>query len=320
MVSGLPGVYSQAAFAGYDLRIRHSAFVVEWAVLRQRAISSVFIVALTLVAAFLGGYVFAALVALAFGLIVHEFDVLLRHAGHNPLRGYGYGVLAALLGAVILGLWERWAVALIVATIFVPLAVIMFRGDLRGALTDWALTVIAALYVALPAAHFILLRDLQGPLGSFIDRIDASGNWQDAAAVATAVGLGWFLLAQVTTWLSDVGAYLFGRTWGRRKLAPAISPGKSIEGAIGGLVMGGIAGLLCARGFKLPLGGVEAVVVGVMLSALGQFGDLAESLLKRQAGIKDSSTLIPGHGGIFDRLDSLIVVATATYYLARALS
>src|SRR3954452_1145415 len=89
----------------------------EGTVLRQRAISSVFIVALTLGAAFLGRYVFAAFIAVAFGLIAHEFDALLRHAGHRPLSGFGYGVLGVLLGAVLLQRWERWAPALVAATV-----------------------------------------------------------------------------------------------------------------------------------------------------------------------------------------------------------
>jgi phosphatidate cytidylyltransferase len=289
-------------------------------VLRQRALSSVFIVALTLAAAFLGRYIFAALIALAFGLIVHEFDALLRHAGHRPLAGFGYGVLAVLLGAVLIQRWEHWAPALIAATVILPLVAIIFRRDHQGALTDWALTVAAALYVALPAAHFILLRDLPGSLGSFLDRLDEAGSWQSRGAVATALGLGWYLLAQIVTWLSDVGAYAYGRALGRHKLAPLVSPGKSVEGAIGGLVCGGIAAILCVLAFRLPIGLAWAALAGVALSALGQVGDLAESLLKRQAGLKDSGTLIPGHGGIFDRLDSLLVVATATYYLARALT
>jgi len=287
-------------------------------VLRQRAISSIFIVALTLGPAFLGRYVFIALIALIFALIAHEFDAMLRHAGHRPLAGFGYLVLAVLLGAAFFQRWDRWAPGLLAACVFVPLLAIMFREDLRGALTDWALTVVAALYVALPAVHFILLRDLHGPLGSFIDRIDAAGIWQYREGVVTALGLGWYLLAQIVAWLTDVGAYVVGRAIGRHKLAPAISPGKSVEGALGGLICGCLAAIACVLAFKLPLGLGAAAVVGLLLSVLGQFGDLAESLVKRQAGVKDSSALIPGHGGVFDRLDSLLVVATATYYLARA--
>ena len=286
--------------------------------LRQRAISSVFIVLLTLGPAIFGRSIFAALVALIFGLIVQEFEALLRAAGHRPLRGFGYVVLLALMGAVVLQLWERWSSALITGVVIVPLILIIFRADHRGALTDWALTVVSSLYVALPAVHFILLRDLHGPLNPFLNQIDATGGWQAPGGLPTAVGLGWYLLAQLVTWLTDVGAYICGRRWGRHKLAPLISPGKSIEGTIGGLVLGALTAILCALAFGLPVAPPLALLIGLVLSGLGQLGDLAESLIKRQAGVKDSSTIIPGHGGVFDRLDSLLIVATATYYLARA--
>ena len=286
--------------------------------LRQRAISSVFIVLLTLGPAIFGRTIFSSLVALIFCLIIHEFETIVRHAGHRPLRGFGYPVLIVLMGAVVLQAWERWAAALITGVVIVPLILIMFRADHRNALTDWALTVVMALYVALPAVHFILLRDLRGPLNDFVNQIDATGGWQAPLGAPTAVGLGWYLLAQLVTWLTDVGAYVCGRRFGRRKLAPRISPGKSIEGFIGGLVLGGLTALLCDLGFGLPVSPPLAVLIGVGLSAAGQVGDLAESLIKRQAGVKDSSTIIPGHGGVFDRLDSLLIVATATYYLARA--
>lgn len=285
--------------------------------LRQRAISSVFIVLLTLGPAILGRTLFAVVAAAIFGLIVHEFTNLLRQAGHRPVAGIGYLILLGALLLVTTHRWEQWSTALIVAAIFLPLLVILFRPDHRGALVDWAVTTAAALYVAIPAAHFVLLRDLPGSLHNFVNQLDATGAWQSPLGQISAVGLAWYLLAQCVTWLTDVGAYLFGRLWGRHKLAPLISPGKSVEGAVGGLVLGGLTAMLCAWGFGLPMAAPLALAVGIFLSVCGQLGDLAESLLKRQAGIKDSSTLIPGHGGIFDRLDSLLIVATVTYYLAR---
>lgn len=286
--------------------------------LRQRAVSSVFIVVLTLGPVIFGRSIFSILVALIFCLIVHEFEAILRHAGHRPLRGFGYSVLLVLMGAIVFDFWNRWAAALITGVVLLPLIVIMFRADHRNALTDWALTVVSALYVALPAVHFILLRDLQGSLNDFINQIDATGGWQLPLGTPTAVGLGWYLLAQLVTWMTDVGAYIFGRRFGRHKLAPLISPGKSVEGMFGGLILGGITALICDLGFGLPVAPPIAFLIGVVLSGLGQMGDLAQSLIKRQVGVKDSSTIIPGHGGAFDRLDSLLVVATATYYLARA--
>ena len=288
--------------------------------LRQRAISSIFIVVLTLGPALAGRYIFTLLVTIIFGLIVQEFETMVRRAGHRPLFGFSYVALVTILGAGVFQIWDRWAETIVTAVVLLPLIGIMFRRDHRGALTDWALTVIISLYVALPAVHFILLRDLPGPLFSFLDEIDRTGGWQTQANTLTTLGLGWYLLAQCVTWLTDVGAYVAGRRFGRHKLAPAISPGKSIEGAIGGLVLGALTAMLCVYTFGLPVALPLAAVIGLILSGLGQLGDLAESLIKRQVGVKDSGALIPGHGGVFDRLDSLLIVATATYYLARIFS
>lgn len=288
--------------------------------MRQRAISSVIVVLLTLGPAFFGRYVFAIFIAIVIGLALHEFNAMAQVAGHRPAAWAGYATIGALLLAALFQRWEGWVGALVTAAAALTLFGLMFRRNYHGVLTDWALTVAGMLYLGLLGAHFILLRDLVGPLDTFVGRIDTLGGWQNQAGVVTALGLGWYLLAQIVTWLTDVGAYLVGRTVGRRKLAPAISPGKTVEGGIGGLVLGALASLICARAFGLPLHPLAALGVGAVLSVIGQAGDLAESLLKRQAGVKDSGTLIPGHGGVFDRIDSLLVVVTVTYYLARVLT
>ncbi len=287
--------------------------------MRQRAISSVVVVLLTLGPAFFGRYLFAAFIALIVGGAFREFAAMARMAGHHPAVWAGYATIAALLLAATFDRWERWGGAIVTAAAALTLCGLMFRRDYHGVLTDWALTVAGMLYIGLLGAHFILLRDLNGSLDSIVGRVDGIGGWQ-RPAVDTALGLGWYLLAQIVTWLSDVGAYLVGRALGRNKLAPAISPGKTVEGGLGGLILGALAALVCALAFGLSLNPLAALGVGVALSALGQAGDLAESLLKRQAGVKDSGTLIPGHGGVFDRIDSLLVVVTVTYYLARVLA
>lgn len=288
--------------------------------MRQRAISSVIVVLLTLGPVFLGRYVFTALIAILIGTVLHEFNAMARFAGHRPVAWVGYATIAALLVLAVTHRWERWGATAVTAATVAALIALMFRRDYHGILTDWSLTVAGMLYIGLLGAHFLLLRDLVGPLDSFIERIDEVGRWQQRPGIDTALGLGWYLLAQIVTWLSDVGAYLVGRSWGRNKLAPAISPGKTIEGAIGGLVAGALGALACAWAFALPLPLPAAVAVGAVLSAVGQAGDLAESLIKRQAGVKDSGTVIPGHGGIFDRIDSLLVVVAVTYYLALVLT
>jgi phosphatidate cytidylyltransferase len=114
--------------------------------------------------------------------------------------------------------------------------------------------------------------------------------------------------------VSDSFAFFVGHAWGRRRLAPTVSPGKTVEGAFGGLV-GGVVGALAVRYLGLPsLPMSHAIVLGVAVAALGIVGDLDESLLKRWAGVKDSGTLFPGHGGMLDRIDSLLFGAPVLYY------
>jgi phosphatidate cytidylyltransferase len=119
------------------------------------------------------------------------------------------------------------------------------------------------------------------------------------------------------TWLSDTGAYLVGRSFGKRKLIPLVSPNKTWEGLIGGLVAATITGILCAWLFGLDINLLLAAAVGLIIAVVGVIGDLTESLIKRQAGVKDSGTLIPGHGGMLDRLDALLFTFPAGLLIAR---
>ncbi|MSO91761.1 MAG: phosphatidate cytidylyltransferase [Acetobacteraceae bacterium] len=130
-----------------------------------------------------------------------------------------------------------------------------------------------------------------------------------------AVGLGNLLFAVLIVWASDIGAYLAGRLLGGRKLAPAISPGKTISGALGGLAAAGAVGLAVAYAFSGTLSG-RAALLAVALGVVAEAGDLLESWIKRRCGKKDSSHLIPGHGGLLDRLDALLAVAPVAAVLA----
>jgi phosphatidate cytidylyltransferase len=147
------------------------------------------------------------------------------------------------------------------------------------------------------------------------------------------VSLGWvpvaaggllLLLPVLLTWASDIGAYFVGRALGKRRLMPAVSPGKTVAGAVGGLVATAIVGWLYARFVLTPVtqlgfvrGGI--LVFAIVVSVAAQIGDLAESLLKREAGMKDSSHLIPGHGGVLDRFDSLLFVLPVAYAMLNVL-
>jgi phosphatidate cytidylyltransferase len=201
----------------------------------------------------------------------------------------------------------------------------MWRRSLTGTMQDWAVAVAATLYVGWLAAHAILLRSLPGPfrldaflltdiplmLGSLqLDLPSMLGSLQFTS------GMLWTLTAILTTWANDTAAFFAGRAWGKTQLAKVLSPKKTWEGAAGGLIAAMATVILCVLIARLPLALPLAALAGLALGALAQLGDLAESLLKRQTGVKDAGALIPGHGGVLDRIDSLLFTLPAVYYLA----
>jgi phosphatidate cytidylyltransferase len=139
------------------------------------------------------------------------------------------------------------------------------------------------------------------------------------AAVRAIGGREALLLLMLTIVVSDTAQYYTGRALGRRPLAPAISPKKTVEGAIGGLVIGTLAFLVGARAIRIPAPMLLVTLAGLSITALGIVGDLFESLLKRSAGVKDSGTIIPGHGGVLDRIDSWLFAAPVYYVFIRYL-
>ena len=158
------------------------------------------------------------------------------------------------------------------------------------------------LYGVVP--HYLARKIEPAPDGTF-PPLDSSGGFELT------------LLMFVAIWLTDTGAYLVGRSLGKRKLAPTISPNKSVEGAVGGLLFAVVASLLLGDLILPSLDLLDLLAIGLIAGVVGQLGDLAESHLKRASGVKDSSAIIPGHGGILDRFDSLLLVApTLLIYLS----
>jgi phosphatidate cytidylyltransferase len=275
-------------------------------------ISAVGVVTAAVVPALFGGPVFAAAV-LILGLVsLHELLRALTVAGARPFRLLAFITLTGIVATVALDLPSWTLIALLTAAVFLPLAAAIFRVPSRNVLIDWALTVAGTLYLALPLAHFLVLRELPG---------ESPGRLADVSNVlgsgGTSVGLAWFALAVSVTWLTDSAAYLVGRRFGRTKLIPAVSPGKTRVGAVAGLVAGLLSGAVAAPLLGVPIPWYLGAAVGLVLAGVGQVGDLAESLIKRQVGIKDMGALIPGHGGVLDRIDALLFALPTAYYLAR---
>ncbi len=161
---------------------------------------------------------------------------------------------------------------------------------------DVAATVSGAIYVGWLLSHLIFVRQLPD-------------------------GFHYVVLLLAATWSTDTAAYFVGRIFGRRKLAPVLSPKKTVEGAVGGVAGSVLAavlvGLLVPRTPEVTIYLYHYVLVGLLVGIIGQMGDLAESAMKRMAGIKDSGSIIPGHGGILDRFDSMLFTGSAVYYYVR---
>ncbi len=188
--------------------------------------------------------------------------------------------------------------AVTTATMLISLICLLLRPSREKAFRDWAWTIAGALYVGWMLSYWLNLRSLEN-------------------------GWIWVYLGMLTAFANDTGAYFVGRARGKHKLAPAISPSKTREGAIAGLVSATLASILIAavlRLISLKLGTPftfeywQIILLGALVSLFAQLGDLVESLLKRNMGVKESGSLLPGHGGILDRFDSLIFVGAVVYY------
>jgi phosphatidate cytidylyltransferase len=266
--------------------------------LARRVVSAIGIGLVVLPLVWAGGPWLAGGVALLALGGTWEFCRMLRQAGHRPMEPLG---LLLALALVAIAYWRPGPDVLgglLAGALMISLAWQVLQRDSTGgasaeasaeALVGWGLTLAGALYVGWLAAHIVLLRGL-------------------------AQGLLWVALALAITWASDIAAYSAGRAWGRRKLAPKISPHKTWEGGIAGLLAGTLIALLAVPFLHVPV--AHALALGFLATVAGTFGDLGESLIKRQVGVKDSGTLIPGHGGILDRIDSLLFVVVVVYYYA----
>lgn len=203
------------------------------------------------------------------------------------LLAIAYGALLVPLCA----LQQTYALqaGLVVAMLLFGLLFLWRFDDLQHVVQQLALLLFGFIYIPLLLGHLVLLRSL--PLGR-----------------------EWIYLVLLIVMASDTGAYFSGITLGRHKLYPAISPNKSIEGSIGGLFGGLAAAFLASFTFLPVLDSIDCLALGVGLGAVSQLGDLFESMVKRACGVKDSGTVIPGHGGILDRLDSLLFAFPLAFY------
>ncbi|MFN0105948.1 MAG: phosphatidate cytidylyltransferase [Bryobacteraceae bacterium] len=251
----------------------------------KRVLTSLILIpVVTWVVLFAPSFVFAAAVCLFAALCWMEF------AGIAALYGAKFTPLAGWIPGLALLLIQRDEMPLLIAILLAALAVSLRAADLRDAIPSAGLFTLGILYTF--------------------------GTWRSALALH-AISQYWLLFALAINWVGDTAAFYVGRAIGKHKLAPVVSPAKSWEGAIAGTIAAGVYGALFLRWLLPDVPLTLAVFLAVAGNAAGQIGDLAESALKRGAGVKDSGNTLPGHGGWLDRLDSSLFSMPVVHILIR---
>jgi phosphatidate cytidylyltransferase len=265
--------------------------------LRQRVLVTAVLLPIGLALIYLGGIPFLLFITLFLSLAAWEYARLFQKGGYLPAKVLVVlGTIAITLGRGLDGFESaHWILGFFVLVSMVFHLVAYERGrDQAG--TDFAITLSGPLYIGWLGAYLVSLRALPD-------------------------GMAWFLVALPSIWAADSGAYFYGRKFGRHKLSPRLSPKKSWEGYIAGVISGTLIGLAFAAiaSSQLPpsagFAPLRGAILGFVLALITPLGDLGESMIKRQVGVKDSSKLFPGHGGAFDRIDSWIWGAILSYYI-----
>jgi len=221
---------------------------------------------------------------------LYEYFMMLEKKGISIYKYFGIG-MGTVIPLSIMFRFEptkSWELLFIVLALFFLILMQFKRRDSSGVIVDISTTLFGILYVSWFFSFLIKIRYLPG-------------------------GLGFLAALLLITKLGDIGAYLVGSKWGKKLLIPRISPKKTIEGSLGGLVFSILGGLACKS--ILPFSYGQLLIISVSLGVLGQLGDLSESLLKRDCQVKDSGNIFPGMGGVLDEIDSLLFTAPVFYFI-----
>jgi phosphatidate cytidylyltransferase len=250
-----------------------------------------------------GGLTYALFVSLLAGLGSYEFYSMVSRPGHRPFTAIG------ILGSVFVcisfhfgSLAAAWCLTIFAVAVLITGII---RGERENYVIGTAITLSGMVYTGWLLGYFILLRECTWETGGI------------GAAGSANMGRSFVYLVLILTWSYDSVAYVVGTFVGRHRLMPQISPSKTVEGTVAGLAGCVVAAAVCRFTFASYLGMIQAVTVGLFLGAMAQSGDLVESMIKRSTGRKDSSHLIPGHGGLLDRFDSLLLTGPSFYLYLR---
>jgi len=261
---------------------------------------------------YVGGWLLGVMIAAVAAIAAHEFNVMAAATGGRPFSRLGTASAALM---VLAATWGRTleafalpALTLVLLLTLVCLSLAIWRRWPEGRpVSAVSATVTGVIYTGGTLAFLLLLRHLPTA---------------DGVAPVAAAGTALACLPLGATWIGDSCAYFAGRAWGRTKLIPHVSPGKTVVGGVAGLLGTVAAAAAWVAVFVGPdtwpgFGVVEAAGIGLLMGAAAQIGDLAASVLKREAGVKDSGRLLPGHGGAIDRFDALFFTIPLFYVLVR---
>ncbi|MEO8971938.1 MAG: phosphatidate cytidylyltransferase [Ktedonobacteraceae bacterium] len=271
-----------------------------------RLLTALIAIPVVLLFVWFGGWWAFAGTVIVVVITTYELHNMLHHSGYHPMIPVSLGLSILILVAAMLPGQQLLLLEIgFSASLLVSFPLLFFRKNLDGSIVDWSLTLVIAVYVGFPLSFFLLLRGYDASVWQGF-----SGMW-----VYLPRGVWWLLLVFLGVWGFDAAAFFTGRSLGRHKLAPRISPGKTWEGVLGGFVLSIVAALaLTVRQLGVPW--YLAIVLGILLGVASVLGDLAESLIKRQMHVKDSGHFMPGHGGLLDRVDSLLFAVIVVYFFA----
>ncbi len=248
-----------------------------------------------------GTWVFAAAVAVLALVAWHEFFRMMAVKNIKIHYPTGFMGVILVLGCAWLGNAQETSMVILLLVLASMVKTVLCHKNFG--LIEAAVTVLGTLYVSLPFSHLLLLRFTE------------ANQYIPTALGSLAAGAAYLWLAFVGTWASDTLAYFVGSTLGRHKLCPAISPGKTYEGAAGGLIGSTLGVTAMGMLFGLPV--MHTLILGLLVGIVAPLGDLTESALKRFAGVKDSGSLLPGHGGVLDRFDAVMFATPVVYYYVK---
>lgn len=227
------------------------------------------------------------LIAVGSIALVELYQICLQSRFNRLVAGVGLTAFVLVVAHDHLPFTLVPLLATVALVVSIAVSVLPSQTDHRG--KSILLLLFGVLYVGFPLSTVVSARAL--PSGEFL-----------------------VLFLAVVTWASDTGAYYAGTIWGKHLLMPSVSPKKSVEGLLGGLVLAISAAVVAQWWFASELSFTDSLILGVLLTGAGLFGDLFESMIKRRTGVKDSGGILPGHGGMLDRLDSLLFTAPTFYY------